>query len=211
MSQSPQGAFWDQKYAEPGFSFGEKPNAWLAVHRSYFRTGMRALVPGDGEGRNGVWLADLGLNVTTVDASAVGVHKARLLAAEHGVTIDAHVADLTKWRWPQNEFDVVASIYLHWPKPWRTTMHAHMLQALKPGGLLILEGYTPRQLAHRAAGSIGGPSDPDMLFEPQDLKGDFIGADIERLEETEVILDEGKRHQGKSSVVRVLVRLPEYP
>jgi SAM-dependent methyltransferase len=205
------GPFWDQRYAAPGFAFGEAPNAWLAAQRSHFKVGMRALVPGDGEGRNGVWLAELGLNVMTVDASRIGVHKANLLAAERGVTIDARVADLTRWTWPQGVFDVVAAIYLHWPAALRAAMHAKMLQALKPGGLLVLEGYTPRQVKCRAAGAVGGPSDPSMLFEPQDLKGDFIGADIERLEEEEVVLDEGTRHKGRSAVVRMLVRCPPLP
>ena len=203
---STQGEFWDKRYEEPGFSFGEAPNAFLAAQRSLFRPGMRVLVPGDGEGRNGVWLAEMGLSVTTVDASRIGVHKANMLAAERGVTIDACQADLTTWVWPQAEFDFVVSIYLHFPKADRALMHARMLSALKPGGRLILEGYTPRQLAHRFAGSVGGPPDRAMLFEPDDLKADFAGATIERLEETEVFLDEGKRHRGRSSVVRLVAR-----
>lgn len=211
MTNTSPADFWDQRYGEAGFSFGEQPNAWLAAHRSLFKTGQRALVPGDGEGRNGVWLAELGLSVTTVDASRIGVHKANLLAAERGVTLDARVADLRQWRWPQGEFDFVVSIFVHFPKPIRTLMHTQMLQALKPGGRLILEGYSPRQLLHRANGSVGGPHDVDMLFEPDEIKYDFIGADIERLEEMTVILDEGTRHQGKSAVVRLIVRCPELP
>jgi SAM-dependent methyltransferase len=206
-----QGEFWDQRYREPGFAFGEAPNTFLAAQRSMFKPGMRALVPGDGEGRNGVWLAELGLNVTTVDASAIGVHKANMLAAERGVTIDAQQSDLTTWQWPTATFDVVASIYLHFPPEIRARMHAQMLMALKPGGHLVLEGYTPRQLAHRFAGSVGGPTDRGMLFEPNDLKSDFAGADILRLEEMEVTLDEGSRHRGRSSVVRLIARLPEHP
>lgn len=205
------GDFWDQRYAEPGFAFGEAPNAWLAANRSLFKTGMTALVPGDGEGRNGVFLAELGLRVTTIDASKIGVHKANLLAAERGVTIDAQVADLTTWNWPKASFDVVASIYLHWPSRIRPHMHALMMTALKPGGHIVLEAYTPRQLLHRAAGSHGGPADPDMLFEPADLRHDFAAMDIRRLEEMQVVLQEGSRHTGTSSVVRMLARLPEYP
>lgn len=203
---SAQGEFWDHKYTEPGFFFGEQPNAWLAAHRSMFKVGQRALVPGDGEGRNGVWLAELGLNVTTVDASRVGAHKATLLAAERGVTIDAQVADLTSWDWPVGAFDVVAAIYLHWPEELRTEMHERMLNALKPGGIMILEGYSRRQLVYRAAGSVGGPGDPDMLFEPEDIASDFMDADIEYLDEEQVLLDEGKRHRGPSSVVRLVAR-----
>lgn len=205
------GEFWDKRYSEPGFSFGETPNAWLAAHRSLFKTGLTALVPGDGEGRNGVFLAECGLRVATIDASTIGVHKANLLAAERGVTIDAEVADLTTWDWPKASFDVVASIYLHWPSRIRTRMHGLMMSALKPGGHLLLEAYTPRQLLHRASGSHGGPADPDMLFEPADLRHDFAAMDIRRLEEVQLTLQEGSRHTGKSSVVRMLARLPGHP
>jgi hypothetical protein len=204
-------AFWDERYREPGFSFGEAPNAWLAAQRSSFTIGQRALVPGDGEGRNGVWLAELGLSVTTIDASPIGVHKANLLAAERGVTLDAQVADLTTWPWPTEAFDVVATIYLHFPSAIRRDMHRRMLQSLKPGGLLILEGYSRRQLVFRASGSVGGvegPSDPDLLFDPAEIVADFDGLAFEHFEEERVTLDEGKRHRGPSAVVRMKGRRP---
>jgi Methyltransferase domain len=210
-SSTTPGTFWDERYREPGFAFGEAPNAWLAAQRASFHVGQRALVPGDGEGRNGVWLAELGLNVMTVDASKIGVHKANLLAAERGVTIDAHVEDLLAWTWPRAEFDVIAAIYLHLPPPQRRVLHRRMLTALKPRGLLILEAYSLRQLVYRAGGSVGGPRDPSMLFEPAHLARDFAGADILHLEEERVILDEGARHHGASAVVRLLARLPEHP
>ncbi len=205
---SVEGELWDMRYSDAGFTFGEQPNAWLAAQRPQFKVGQRALVPGDGEGRNGVWLAELGLNVTTVDASRIGVHKANMLAAERGVTIDAHVADLTTWDWPTESYDVVAAIYLHWPDEIRTEMHARMIDALKPGGVLILEGYSLRQLVFRAAGSVGGPSDSGLLFDPDDIAIDFLALDVEHLEEERVILDEGKRHRGASSVVRMIARKP---
>ena len=195
--------FWDKRYREPGFAFGEAPNAWLAAQRSSFNVGQRALVPGDGDGRNGVWLAELGLSVTTIDASSIGVHKANLLAAERGVTLDARTADLTTWAWPEREFDVIAAIYLHFPSSIRRQMHRAMLQALKPGGLLILEGYSLRQLVYRAAGSVGGPALADMLFEPMDIARDFAGLRYEHIDEERVILDEGTRHRGPSSVIRL--------
>lgn len=206
-SPSP-GDFWDQRYAEPGFAFGEEPNQWLAANRNLFRAGMRALVPGDGEGRNGVFLAELGLNVTTVDASSIGVRKAQALAEKRGVSIEAQAADLLAWQWPKASFDVVASIYLHWPSRIRPQMHQLMMTALEPGGVIVLEAYTPRQLSHRATGSVGGPPDIDMLFEPSALRQDFAGMEILHLEEVEVVLGEGSRHTGRSSVVRLSARLP---
>jgi SAM-dependent methyltransferase len=198
--------FWDERYAEPGFAFGERPNAFLAAQHQLVTPSMRALVPGDGDGRNGVWLAERGAHVTTVDASPVGVHKARLLAAERGVTIDAHVADLDTWAWPKAEFDFIAAIYLHFPSAQRPRLHRRMVSALKPGGLLLLEGYTPRQLMYRTRGSRGGPSDPDMLFEPDDLAVDFGAAEVLHIEELVVDLAEGERHRGPSAIVRLVAR-----
>lgn len=200
--------FWDDKYREAGFSFGAVPNVWLASERARFQVGTRVLVPGDGEGRNGVFLAECGATVTTVDASAIGVHKAGLLAAERGVTINAQTADLTTWVWPVAAFDVVASIYVHWPPSMRAHMHNAMIAALAPGGVLLLEAYSPRQVFYQAAGSLGGPRDPAMLFEPKDLRVDFAGLKIEHLDERKVTLAEGKRHRGPSSIVRLVATKP---
>ena len=114
----------------------------------------------------------------------------------------------TTWDWPENAFDVVAAIYVHFPADLRAEMHERMLNALKPGGVLILEGYSLRQLVFRAGGSVGGPSDPDMLFEPEDIAEDFESAEIEYLDEERVTLDEGRRHRGASSVVRLIALRP---
>lgn len=196
---------WDRRYSEAEFAFGTEPNAFLAAQLSRLTPGQRAFVPGDGEGRNGVWLAGMGLDVVTVDASPVGVEKAKAMAAARGVRIDAQTADLGAWAWPEARFDVVAAIYLHFPPGERPAMHRRMLAALKPGGLLILECYSPRQLERRQAGSTGGPP-PEMLVQPSDLASDFAGADIELLEEVETVLAEGVRHVGPSTVVRAIVR-----
>jgi cyclopropane fatty-acyl-phospholipid synthase-like methyltransferase len=196
--------FWDQRYAEPGFSFGDAPNVFLAAQGHRLRPGMTALVPGDGEGRNGVWVAGQGLQVVTVDASIKGVEKARALAAARNVSIDAQQADLTVWDWPVAAFDLVVSIYLHFPEAVRRGVHQRIAAALKPGGLLMLEGYTPRQAVHRANGSVGGPPDIAMLFEPDALRRDFAGLEILELAEAEVDLAEGKRHMGRSAVVRLI-------
>jgi hypothetical protein len=215
MSKAPSPAsasqFWDQRYSEPGFAFGENPNVFLVSQAAHYHKGQRALVPGDGEGRNGVFLAQCGLFVTTVDASRIGVHKAKFVAAERGVSLDAHCADLETWPWPQAQYDLVVSIFLHFQPDQRRRMHARMLQALKPGGLVVLEAYSPRQLLHRANGSVGGPHDVAMLYEPGDLLVDFQGADILMLEEVEVDLEEGLRHRGRSSLVRLVARLAEHP
>ncbi|RTL73003.1 MAG: class I SAM-dependent methyltransferase [Hyphomicrobiales bacterium] len=201
---SKQSEFWDERYKGETFAFGEAPNAFLAAQAHRLTAGMHALVPGDGEGRNGVWLAQHELTVTTLDLSPVGVEKARRLAAARNVTIDARCADVATWDWPRAAYDLVASIFLHFAPAERRAYHHRLLEALKPGGLVLLEAYTPRQAQHRANGSVGGPLDPAMLMEPADLAADFAEARIISLEEVEVVLAEGQRHTGPSSVVQLI-------
>lgn len=196
---------WDDRYRDPDYAFGTAPNAFLASQRHRVVAGQRALVPGDGEGRNGVWLAEQGLDVITVDASRVGVAKATALATARGVQLDARCADLTDWDWPVATCDLVAAIFLHFMPAERPAMHRRMLGAMRPGGLLILECYSVRQLDRRKAGTTGGPP-PEMMVTTADLAADFAGAEVESLEEVETVLHEGARHVGPSTVVRLLAR-----
>jgi cyclopropane fatty-acyl-phospholipid synthase-like methyltransferase len=206
MSQQGPAAFWDQRYAEPGVSFGETPNAFLRSQAALFRKGQRVLVPGDGEGRNGVWLTELGMRVDSVDASPVGVANAQVLASARGVGINAIAADLTTWPWPVATYDAVVSIFLHFPAEVRFGMHARMANSLKPGGIVLLEAYTRRQREHHATGTVGGPQDVTMLFTADQLRTDFGALDIVTLEEVDVTLAEGTRHRGPSSVVRLIAQ-----
>lgn len=209
MSSTPRPttiADWDERYAGPEFAFGTEPNAFLAAERARFKPGMRVIVPGDGEGRNGVFIAGLGCDVTTLDLSSVGVAKSKALAAERGVKIDALQADAVRWDYPAAAYDAAAIIYVHFGPKLRIPFHNRVIAALKPGGLLLLEAYTPRQLAHRANGSAGGPQDLAMLYEPEMIRAELGGVDIEMLEEIETTLREGKRHTGPSSVLRLIAR-----
>src|SRR5271166_478093 len=129
--QSEQADFWDERYRGEGFAFGTAPNGFLASQSSYLKRGLRALVPGDGEGRNGVWLAEQGLIVDTVDVSPLGVAKARKLAQGRGVKINATLADLLTWAWPRNAYDIVAALYLHFFDSDRPKIHRAMVDALK--------------------------------------------------------------------------------
>jgi 2-polyprenyl-3-methyl-5-hydroxy-6-metoxy-1,4-benzoquinol methylase len=204
--------FWNSRYGEPGFAYGTTPNAFLASQQARLRPGMTALAVADGEGRNGVWLAEQGLDVLSVDASAVGLAKARELAAQRGVRLATEQVDLATWAWPVAHFDVVAAIYIHLPSAIRRRVHRAMLRALKPGGLLVMEAFTPRQLSDQHPS--GGPKDPDMLFTAAMLREDFTGADdpalphaaILQLDELVTELNEGKYHVGPGSVVRMLLR-----
>lgn len=203
-----QAEFWDERYRGESFSFGTEPNAFLASQAQYLKPGLRVLVPGDGEGRNGVWLAQQGLIVDTVDASPVGVAKAQALAAERGVTVNAEAADLLDWDWPCERYDLVAALYIHFFDGDRPRMHRAMLDALKTGGILILEGFRQEQLEFQVLHQSGGPRTADMLHSKAKLSADFAGASILLLEEADVELNEGYRHKGKAAVIRTVVQKP---
>lgn len=163
-------------------------------------------MPGDGEGRNGVWLAEQGLDVLAVDLSAEGLRKATALAAERGVPLRTEQADLAAWNWPEAAFDVVAVIYLHFPPEMRRRLHRAMLAALKPGGLLVLEAFRLEQLRYQAEHDSGGPPKEDMLYDAVMLREDFPGAEMLDLEETTTELREGAFHAGPAAVVRGVFR-----
>jgi len=201
MADDP-GRFWDAKYADDGFFYGTAANAWLTSRGHRLRPGMRALSIADGEGRNSVWLAEQGLRVTAVDASANAVAKAGRLAAERGVEVRHVQADLRHWAWPEAEFDVAIAIFAHFHAEDRAVVHRKMLNSLVPGGLVLLEAYSPYQHLYRT----GGPPDLDMLYTAFRLQQDFAGAEILELGEATTELAEGRGHQGKSAVVRMVAR-----
>ncbi|MBP0444705.1 methyltransferase domain-containing protein [Roseomonas sp. SSH11] len=197
-------AAWDARYAEGGFAFGEAPNRYLEAQSARLRPGMRALAIGDGEGRNGAWLAGRGLDVTAVDWSATGLAKAEKLAQARGVPLRTVVADLTAWNWPRVGFDLVAWIFVHLPPADRALVAARAAEALAPGGLLVLEAFTPAQEGRRS----GGPRDPDLLWSAALVRRHFAGLEMLECLEGTVLLDEGPKHQGHAEVVRALLRRP---
>ena len=199
-------AMWDDRYRPASYAYGREPNAFLAAQSKRMRRGMRALVPGDGEGRNGAWLAGLALEVDTFDLSAFGVAKAKALAAERGLSVNAVQADALSWDWPEASYDLIALIFLHLVETERRVVHAKALKALKPGGLIVLEAFRPEQLGRHAAGTRGGPRDAALLYSVEALRKDFAPEEILLLEAVEVGLDEGQLHAGQSSVVRAVVR-----
>ena len=136
---------WDERYQNGGFEFGEAPNLYLQSQAHRLRPGMRALAVGDGEGRNGVWLAAQGLQVTSVDWSGVGLSKAASLARQRGVALQTVTADVAAWEWPRAQFDLIAWIFVHLPPEDRARATRSALAALAPGGLLVLECFTPAQ------------------------------------------------------------------
>ncbi len=148
---------WDARYAVPDYIFGTAPNRFLASQADRLQPGQSALAVADGEGRNGVWLAQQGLQVHAIDSSTVAQDKARKLASERGVTLTIECVDLLTWAWPENRYDVIAAIFIQFVgQVERARQFAGMRQALKPGGLLIMQGYTPRQIEYKTGGPIGG-------------------------------------------------------
>jgi len=193
---------WDERFAGDRPVYGEEPNDYLRAQAGRLAPGARVLVPGDGYGRNGVWLAKQGFHVHTVDLSPVGVERARNSARAAGLKMTIETADLAAWHWPVMAFDAVVSIFLHLPEPMRVDCHHRMLEALTPGGLVILEAFTPAQLRHCS----GGPKQVDLLYTAAMLRRDFADAEVLELEEREVVLAEGHMHCGPAAVVRATFR-----
>jgi len=194
---------WNRRFAEEGFLFGTAPNAWLREHAGVWLPGQRVLSVADGEGRNSVWLARQGLVVDAFDISEVGVAKARRLAAEQGVSVDYTVSDCDAYPWPVDTYDGVAAIFVQFADPeLRTRLFAHLRRCLKPGGTLVLQGYTPKQLEYRT----GGPPFESHLYTPALLREAFAAMDIVALREYEAELAEGSGHRGRSALIGLVAR-----
>lgn len=195
--------FWNQRYAVDEYVFGTEPNAFLASQAQRFHPGQRVLAVADGEGRNGVWLARQGLDVLAVDVSPPAIAKAEKLAAQHGVTLQTELADLLGWDWGENRFDAVVAIFIQFVGPReRQLIHDSIRRTLKPGGLLILQGYTPKQLEYRT----GGPSQGENLYTADDLRREFAGMEFLHLDECEREIREGIGHSGLSALVEMVAR-----
>lgn len=190
---------WDEEFAKPGYRYGTEPNGFLVEMAGRLPRGARVIAAGDGEGRNGVWLAAQGHHVLALDSSSVGLAKARALAEERGVAIDTAVVDLSTYAPEPASADAVVLIYVHMPPAIRRAAHRNLVRALKPGGLIILEAFHHDQLGRTS----GGPKDASMLFDLALLAGDF-GPDISAVLsfEGEIDLDEGRGHIGSGAVVR---------
>lgn len=207
MTKTNPFAFWDERYSQLGFAYGVEPNAFLGEAVGCLPNGGSVLVPGDGEGRNGVWLSGRGMTVLSVDGSAVGLAKARRLAEECAVPLATEHADLARWAWPKNHFDAVVAIFLHFAPAERALLHRRMVEALRPGGTLVLEAFRPEQAAYTS----GGPRNADMLYSAALLRGDFDGIEIRRLDEVLIDLAEGPYHTGTAATVRLIAVKPHGP
>lgn len=205
MTQSPEYARWEERFAKPEYEFGKAPNDFLVRCKPLLPTSGTALAVADGEGRNGVWLAEQGLDVVSVDFSSSAQKKARALAAERGVSINLIEGDAHIWTYPEAAFDVVVEIFTQFSTPAeRPRKWAGMRRALKPGGLLIIEGYALKQLHY----GTGGPKQVEHLYTRELLEQAFGDFDDLRIFEEERELREGAAHAGMSAVISLTARKP---
>ena len=194
---------WNERYAGEEFFYGTEPNAFLVSQVALLESGMSCLAVADGEGRNGVWLAQQGLQVTSVDFSPVAQGKAQRLAQQRGVQMCFAQADLLEWDAEGETFDVVVSIFVQFVGPEsRPQLFANLLRFLKPGGVLLLQGYTPRQLEYKT----GGPSQIENLYTEALLREAFADMEILHLAEHDDVINEGAGHCGMSALIDMVAR-----
>lgn len=207
-----QDSIWSKRYRDAGtdYLFGTEPNRFLARRENLLQSGRNAVSIADGEGRNSVWLAELGLEVTAIEISAVAIEKARHLAAARKVAVDFVQADILAPGWPpaalHDAFDWTVGIFIQFVGPeWRERQFEAMKQLTRPGGRILLQGYTPRQLEYRT----GGPSAVENLYTAEILQTAFGDWQIEELVEYEDHISEGSGHVGQSALIGMVARKPE--
>jgi SAM-dependent methyltransferase len=197
-------ADWNARYAEPGWAFGTEPNDFLREHAAALPPAGRVLCLAEGEGRNAVHLAGLGHDVLAVDRAAVGLEKAQALARARGVSLATVVADLARFPLEPLAWDGIVSVFAHVEPDVRRALHAQVPHALRPGGVLLLEAYTPSQVER----GTGGPPDAARLMTLAALRDELPGLVFEVARETERDVIEGRFHTGRASVVQVVARRP---
>jgi SAM-dependent methyltransferase len=192
---------WDDRYAGDDYLFGTEPADFLVAHAHLLEPASHVLAVADGEGRNSVYLAQLGHDVDAMDGSAVGVAKAERLATERRVTVDFRVADILAWDWTPAAYDAVVAIFIQFLSPeQRPEVFEGMQRTLRPGGRLLLHGYRPEQVAL----GTGGPPDPAHMYTEELLRNAFGAMDIERLESYDRVIDEGVGHAGRSALIDLI-------
>jgi len=194
---------WETRFSTPDYFYGKAPNAFLKNHAHLLKRGEKVLAIADGEGRNGVFLAEQGLDVFSIDFSPKAVAKAQALATERGVMLRAERADLATWNWPTAEFDVVLGILFQFADPsFRQQIFSNLKKALKPGGLLLIHGYRPEQIAYKT----GGPSKVENLYTRKLLEDAFRDFASIEIKEYDSVVDEGAEHKGMSALIDLVGR-----
>ncbi len=191
--------FWNLRYSEDGFAYGEQPNVFFAQQINKLQKGS-IILPCEGEGRNAVYAASLGWRANALDTSEVGKIKAMALAKKNNVNIDYIIADINSVSYPENSVDVVAFIYAHFAPESRIDIHRKAIGWLKKGGRIILEAFNVLQLQNNS----GGPKNISQLYTEKLLLDDFKSLKIELLQTEQTELQEGKYHVGKADIIRFI-------
>lgn len=195
---------WNQRYNTEDYVYGKKPNDFLIKSAESVLPG-NVLCLAEGEGRNATYMASKGHKVLAVDSSSVGLKKAQSLANQLSVSIDIIESDLAVFDIQSEKWDTIISIFCHLPKDIRNPLHQKVVKGLKPGGILILEAYTPLQLKYNT----GGPKDPDLLYDLNSLTKELDGLILTHSVETVRDIYEGLLHVGEGSVVQIIATKPE--
>lgn len=191
--------FWNKRYYEPNYAYGTLPNEFLSEQLALLQPG-KLLLPCEGEGRNAVYAAAKGWQVVAFDQSEAGLEKCERLAAAQHVQVHYQVADAGTFDYGLNQYDAIALIFAHFPPALRHQVHHKCVQALKPGGILILEAFAPEQLHYQS----GGPEDVQLLYHTNMLEADFAAMQQLTITETLTTLQEGPYHQGTAAVMRLV-------
>jgi SAM-dependent methyltransferase len=194
---------WETRFAAPGYLFGTEPNAFLKSQARLLKPGWKALSVADGEGRNGVWLAEQGLDVDAFDFSPKAVAKARALAAQRGVPLKTGLADIFDYAWPEAAYDVIAAIFFQFVGPdTRAAVFAGIKRALRPGGLLLMQGYRVGQLQY----GTGGPANEANHWTRALIEQFFSDMGSLDIREHDSVIREGAHHVGMSALIDVVAR-----
>lgn len=202
QSNKARPSVWNEKYSQPGYVYGTEPCQWLRMNQHRLPTEGRALAIADGEGRNGVFLAQQGLQVTSVDLSEVGLAKAQALASTRGVQLQTVIADLRDYEIAPGSLAVAIAIYAHLPSDLRPLVHRRIAEGLQPGGLFVLEAFHPNQLKYTS----GGPRSVDLLYRVDEVLADFSDCHIVEALEGQTALTEGHGHLGLGYVTRLIIQ-----
>jgi SAM-dependent methyltransferase len=199
------GEFWNQRFTSESYIFGTRPAAFLVDNAHYIAPASRVLAPADGEGRNSVFLAELGHRVVATDIAPAGIAKAQKLAEARGVSVEFRHLDLQGWQWPEAEFDAAVAVFIQFAPPaFRDEIFAGLKRTVRPGGVLLLHGYTPKQLEY----GTGGPRVVEQLYTEELLRAAFADWELLRIEAYERDLDEGAGHKGRSAIIDLIARRP---
>lgn len=196
---------WNARYDREDYVFGTEPAGFLEAQAGVLPAGAKVLCVADGEGRNSVYLAGLGHHVTAFDASEVGLAKAQRLAAARGVSVAFHEARIEDWDWSPSAWDAVVAIFIQFAAPpLRETIFAGIARSLRPGGLLLLHGYAPRQVGY----GTGGPGVAANMYTLPLLEAEFAGWEVLDAADYDAEIEEGEGHRGRSALVDFVARKP---